>query len=208
MLISFRKFYYCSLVLMTTLYPAETAISGPAPLLTPHLAQGVLLIAGENLRDPNFAETVILITHYSETGTSGLILNRRTKIPGPQVMPRLWQLIPLLEHLYIGGPVRTATISLLLKSEYPITDATQVTQGIYLIDTFEQFNNLPVDDIDQGNVRVYSGYVGWGSGQLESELLRGSWHLWHANPELVFSLTPETLWNELIRVVSAKWVSL
>ncbi len=112
----------------------------------------------------------------------------------------------MLDHLYIGGPVRNTSVSILVKSAEPLAAASPVTPEIYLIETFDQFNQLPLDKLKPTDIRIYSGYAGWAPGQLESELVRGDWRLWHAEPESVFAQTPETLWDDLIRMAAAQWV--
>ena len=182
------------------------AITPDYPLHGPALAKGVLLIAGKELRDPNFEKTVVLITEYDAKGTVGLVINRRTKIPVSEALPELQKILPIFDHLYIGGPVAMNSINLLIRSGVPLTDAIQVTDDIYLIDTLEQFNKLSPDEIEPDNLRLFSGFAGWAPGQLESELIRGDWHLWHSSTETVFDSVPENVWHDLIRLVSAKWV--
>lgn len=182
------------------------AITPEFPLQGPALAKGVLLIAGKELRDPNFEKTVILITEFDAKGTVGLVINRRTKIPVSEALPELQKMLPNLDHLYIGGPVAMNRINLLVRSTHPLEDAIQVSDDIYLIDTLEQFNKLSPDEIGPANLRLFSGFAGWAPGQLESELIRGDWHLWHSSAEIVFDSVPENVWHDLIRLVSAKWV--
>lgn len=184
----------------------RTAIMPDHPLHGPGLAKGVLLIAGKELRDPNFEKTVILITEFDAKGTVGLVINRRTKIPVSEALPELQKMLPILDHLYIGGPVAMNSINLLIRSEVPLADATHVTHDIYLIDTLEQFDKLSPDEIEPDNLRLFSGFAGWAPGQLESELIRGDWHLWHSSAEIVFDSVPGNVWHDLIRLVSAKWV--
>lgn len=182
------------------------AITPDYPLHGPGLAKGVLLIAGKELRDPNFEKTVVLITEYDAKGTVGLVINRRTKIPVSEALPELQKMLPILDHLYIGGPVAMNSINLLIRSVAPLADAIQVTDDIYLINTLEQFNKLSPDEIEPADLRLFSGFAGWAPGQLESELIRGDWHLWHSNAKIVFDSVPESVWHDLIRLVSAKWV--
>jgi putative transcriptional regulator len=178
------------------------------PMHNPDLAAGVLLIAGKKLNDPNFEKTVVLITAFDSQGTTGLIINRRTKIPVAEVLPKLHKLIPLIEHLYAGGPVAANSINLLIKSDTSLAAAKQVTNGIYLINTLEQFNQLVLENIEPGNLKLFSGLAGWAPGQLESELIRGDWYLWHTSTETVFNTMPENIWYELIQIVTAKWVKM
>lgn len=176
------------------------------PLHSPALAKGVLLIAGKELRDPNFEKTVVLITEFNDKGAAGLVINRRTKIPVSEALPELKQLIPILEHLYIGGPVAVNSIHLLVRSESSLANAIAVIDDIYLINTLDQFRQLVLDDIQPGDLKLFSGLAGWAPGQLESELIRGDWYLWHTDSETVFNSDPEYIWHDLIRIASAKWV--
>lgn len=173
---------------------------------SPGLAEGVLLIADKKLVDPNFEKTVVLITGYDSRGTSGLVINRRTKIPAAEVLPELKKIIPELTHLYLGGPVAVNSINILIKSETVLATAKQVTNSIYLISTLAQFNQLEPENIELENVRLFTGLAGWAPGQLETELIRGDWYLWYADAESVFNPAPENIWHELIQTVSAKWV--
>jgi len=44
--------------------------------------------------------------------------------------------------------------------------------------------------------KIFSGYSGWGPGQLESEIEQGGWLTLKAKPEHVFS-SPEGLWRQV-----------
>jgi putative transcriptional regulator len=52
---------------------------------------------------------------------------------------------------------------------------------------------------DLVGVRVFSGYAGWGAGQLESELVEGSWYLAEALPNDLLDPDPERLWRSVLR---------
>jgi len=55
-----------------------------------------------------------------------------------------------------------------------------------------------VDPDEVGGIRrarVYSGYSGWGPGQLEAELEEGSWIVEPALPDDVFADDPDHLWT-------------
>lgn len=176
----------------------------------PELRQGILLIAGRNLRDPNFNKTVILITDFNEMGTTGLIINKPTDILIDQVLPQFSQWDSNTSYLYIGGPVATNTFSLLVRSgeELPVYGSKHITEDIYLVNTMEMLNLIPHQDETNTYFKLYLGYAGWSPGQLESELLRGDWYLWHADADLIFDTDYSEIWQQLIELVSAKWVLL
>ena len=47
-------------------------------------------------------------------------------------------------------------------------------------------------------VRVFTGYSGWGPGQLEVEMERKSWIVHQANLNHIFEVTPEKLWRSVM----------
>jgi putative AlgH/UPF0301 family transcriptional regulator len=48
-----------------------------------------------------------------------------------------------------------------------------------------------------GERRPYMGYAGWGPLQLDYEVLRGSWHVLPADPDLL-QTSPQTQWQKAI----------
>jgi putative transcriptional regulator len=44
---------------------------------------------------------------------------------------------------------------------------------------------------------MFSGYAGWGPGQLEGELAAGAWAIVPASGELLFDVPAEQLWFRL-----------
>ena len=68
--------------------------------------QGHLLIASQDLLDPNFAQTVVLVAVHAEEGALGLILNRETTMPIRQVWTQVKESACLREgNVWHGGPV-------------------------------------------------------------------------------------------------------
>lgn len=172
----------------------------------PGLQKGVLLIAAEKLSDPNFGRTVILITEFNKAGTVGLVLNKRTRIPIAKALPQILQIVPVPDYLYNGGPVIPDSVNLLVSTETPVAKANKIIDNIYLVDTLDLLNKIITKNMDIRFIRLYAGFASWAPGQLESELIRGDWYLWHASEDIVFSKSPDTVWEELIRIVTAKWV--
>jgi len=52
-------------------------------------AVGKLLVATEEVRGPTFAETVILLIHYDETGAMGLVINQPAEVTPEDLLPEL-----------------------------------------------------------------------------------------------------------------------
>ena len=170
------------------------------------LSAGRFLVAGEHLRDPNFAKTVVLLLNYGERGARGIIINRRTDVKLATVFPRISGLHQRPDTVYIGGPVARNQLLILLRADGPRRGAEHVVDDIH-VSTRRQ---VLVDAMNEGDatasVRVYAGYAGWAPGQLDHEVARGDWHVLPADAATVFSETPRDVWQELIDKGAVQWL--
>ena len=173
------------------------------------LSRGAILIAKESMPDPNFAETVLLITEYEETGTVGLILNRPLERPAVEILPQLQELELDALNLYLGGPVRLNSLRLLVQaSSSNLSEYYHVVDNVFQIIDLRGVEQLLKQQMRQFHIRLYAGYAGWHPGQLEQELLRGDWHLSGADTTLIFTDDPASLWKTLIEQMHRQWVEL
>jgi len=157
--------------------------------------QGHLLLSAASLWDPNFRKTVVLIGHHDDEGAVGVVLNRSTEVSVAEAVPPLADIVPLGEPLFIGGPVQPQAAVVLADFADP-SHAEILALG--------SIGFLPeeVDPDEVGGIRrarVYSGYSGWGPGQLEAELEEGSWIVEPALPDDVFAADPDHLWDRVLR---------
>jgi len=150
---------------------------------------GSLLVATPALLDPNFFRTVVLLLQHDEDGCVGVVLNRPSEEPVADHLPAWAGRVPDPATVYHGGPVDPAVaIGLSLAGAGMPTGVP----GLSLIDL-----NAPPDDENQP-VRIYSGYSGWGSDQLESEIAVGSWYVVQASPDDPFD-TSAGQWRRVLR---------
>lgn len=167
---------------------------------------GIFLIAKPGMPDPNFRETVVLVTQDSNNQTLGVIVNRPTQLLLNRVFPENKTLKKSKDNLFFGGPVaRTALIFLFRASQRP-SEALHVLQDVYLSTNSELLNEMLSRPKPTDNLRVYAGYSGWAPGQLQGEMKRGDWHVINADPETIFKKDPKTVWPELVKRASSKSV--
>ena len=148
---------------------------------------GLLLVAKPGLVDPNFRETVVLVTQTPDYGTVGVILNRPTSVRHERTG----------ESIYSGGPVMPRTLVALFRSdEPPEAPAFHVLKRVYL--------SMHPDNIERqlarpaGNLRLFAGFSGWAPRQLEAEIGRDGWYVLPANEELLFREDTTGMWGELV----------
>jgi putative transcriptional regulator len=174
------------------------AISAPH---NPHGDKGVFLVATEQLHGTSFQEAVILLTHYSARGVTGLTINRPTDIPLSEALPNIHQFNQHTEPLYLGGPVSTNAIFVLVRTKQPRKSMHHIINDIY----FSTGNNAFGGPLS-GTVRTYAGYAGWTAHQLQNEISRGDWLVIQTEPAIVFEQDPSRLWNRLMKTWSGDWI--
>ena len=148
-----------------------------------------------NLRDPNFAETVVLMLEHSTDGAVGLVINR--PFPGsPDVVCSglgvQWA-DDGLGGIRLGGPVRTQAGCIVHAPSRSFDDTQLVTPEIAVSTSREALEELvTLTDVP---FRLMLGYAGWGPAQLEREMTEGTWLLAPASHELLFETDPSLIYD-------------
>ena len=163
---------------------------------------GKLLVASPILDDPNFARSVLLICTHDRDGAFGLVLNRPLRARVDEYLPTWSGPLTAPDVIFSGGPVDVTSAFGLARG---VADATSWLSPPIGATAEAQTGMVDLDAIDTlvaagiEVVRVYSGYAGWTSGQLEGELLTDSWFIVDALASDPFTATPDTLWHEVLR---------
>ena len=148
---------------------------------------GLLLVAKPDLVDPNFRETVVLVTQAPDYSTVGVILNRPTPVKDERSG----------QPIYSGGPVLARTLVALFRSDNaPEAPAFHVSKHVYLSmhpDNIERLLARPA-----GPFRLFAGFSGWAPRQLEAELGRDGWYVMPAKEDLLFRKDTTGMWRELV----------
>ena len=154
-----------------------------------------LLVASPQLADPNFARTVVLITEHNDEGAMGIVLNRPATTTVAEAAPELEALVVPGEDVYVGGPVQPSSVIVLAEWHAAGQVAVPVFDTIGFVGAGASPDELARDTL---RARVFAGFAGWSTGQLESELGRDDWILEPARPGDVFPEAPEDLWREVL----------
>ena len=156
------------------------------------------------MRDSNFAKSVILLVAYDDNGAQGLVINRPSPVQVSRVFPNLPRSDTPSPYVYLGGPVAQTQMRILVQTDAPGDDMQRVLDDLYLSgssDVLEQLMAQP-----EARFRAFAGYAGWSPGQLEREIERGGWHIFHADIEAIFAPSPRAVWPRLIRQRDLKWM--
>ncbi len=160
-------------------------------------AAGRLLVSSTKLQDPNFRHTVVLlIGHDPDKGTLGLIINRRSKVPLSRVFP---EIKANGDPAFLGGPVEGSSAQALLRATTPSGHADHVLGDVYSTADKSLIEKSISSAAPSSRFRVYLGYAGWASDQLESEIEVGAWSVLRTSPDEIFDDDPDSLWARLSR---------
>ena len=161
--------------------------------------RGRLLVASPLLGDPNFERTVVFMLEHSEEGAVGLVLNRPSGVEIGEPLEDWGRYASFPPVVFVGGPVsREAVISLarvggdgdrLDGAWQPISGSV----GVLDLTADADLVGPAIDDL-----RIFSGYAGWGPGQLEGELGEGAWFVVDADAADAFAREPDDLWRDVL----------
>ena len=160
--------------------------------------KGRLLVANPALKDPNFDRTVVLVLEHEAEGALGLVLNRPSPTPVEAVLPGWEQLAKEPPVVFNGGPVSPGAAICLGR-----VGGSGDGSGWRPL-----FGELATVDLERrpeelsgsvAELRVFSGYAGWGPGQLEGELDQTGWFVIDAGPDDALSRDPLRLWQAVLR---------
>ncbi len=160
---------------------------------------GKLLVATPALKDPNFDRTVVLLVAHEPGGALGVVLNRATEVAVADVLRDWGDLARHPAVLFEGGPVQPDSAICLARMRQPVRRLKgfhQVSGAVGTLDLSVDPHRLR-ENVQ--SIRVFAGYAGWGTGQVEQEIKEGSWFVLDALPGDAFVDRPDDLWPMVLR---------
>ncbi len=157
---------------------------------------GDVLLAEPFMLDPNFKRTAVLLCEHGKDGSVGFILNRPLEV---SVEDLVHDFPEFKGEVFYGGPVATDTIHYLHNVGDLIDDSVKVAQGVYWGGDFEKTKALIQSGlIEPSNIRFFVGYSSWSEGQLGLEMGYGSWITAQMDPNYLFNMEAEEVWQEVM----------
>lgn len=155
------------------------------------------------MRDPNFARTVVLLCKHNDEGAFGLVMNRPLVTTGRVVV----SLDPPVStdrelEVWIGGPVEPGSSWILVGAPSEKAGGVPIVEGLSLSTSPDLLRRL-LEPNPPEQTRLIVGYSGWGPGQLEMELEESAWLLSDVDRELLFATPPDLMWEKAIRRLGA-----
>jgi putative transcriptional regulator len=157
------------------------------------LAPG-FLIAVPQLMDPNFRQSVVLLLQRNEEGAMGVVINHESELLLKELCKD--HEIPYAgeagKRVRRGGPVSPEQGLVLYGDGINDPEGRRVVDGLHVSASRGTLTRLC--DQARESFECFSGYAGWGPGQLEREISAGSWIIGGVDPRLVFEQKPSSVW--------------
>jgi putative transcriptional regulator len=156
--------------------------------------RGQFLIAAPELNDPNFKQTVVLMLGHDDGGAVGIVLTRRSRT----TIKEAWEQVCATpcrreDFVHVGGPCPGPLMAIHARKD---ESNAEVVPGVFLTQTPDKLEQLV--DSEEGLVKFFVGYAGWGPQQLEGEIEQGAWLSAPASLEQILADEPPE-WEPLVR---------
>jgi putative transcriptional regulator len=171
---------------------AAASCSAPASEAKP--LTSILIVAGADLPDPNFADSVVLVMNNLGPAPIGFIVNRPTQIAVSRLFPDIKRLQQVQDKVYFGGPVDFGSVWYLFRASKMPEHAVQALEGVYLSANRDLLLQLLSRSEPTEGLRIFVGYSAWAPGQLEGEIKNGTWKLQSADSDAIFDGKSEHPW--------------
>lgn len=167
---------------------------------------GALLVAEPFLRERYFHHAVICLVDYEPRGEAmGIVLNNRTSYTLQDLLPAVTATEPI--PVFCGGPMSCERLYFMHTLGDLIPDSREICQGIYIGGDFDTMLSIVNDGYPcEGNLRFFLGYSGWGTGQLDEELLKNVWAVTDIPSfQNLLSGEEDAYWHRIVRTLGKNY---
>lgn len=157
------------------------------------------LIAMPGLADPHFFHTVTYLCQHNQDGALGIVINRPTGMKLGEIFQQMGiktELETVLNTpVFAGGPVQQERgfvihspceqqwdSSIIISDNITLTSSRDVLEAI-------------ADGKGPSHFLIALGYAGWGSGQLEKEIIDNAWLNTPCGESIIYHTPINLRWN-------------
>jgi putative transcriptional regulator len=157
------------------------------------ITAGTVLISTPSLDDSIFEKTIVFITEHNLKGAMGFVINKIFS-------RKLNELIEFKDSpalpLFDGGPVEREHLYFLHQRPDLIEGSILIAGSTFLGGNFKQaITHITDNTLSEKDIKIFIGYCGWDSQQLEGEIEEGSWLIEDAGSKVVFTSQTIPLWE-------------
>jgi putative transcriptional regulator len=176
-----------------------------------HIFEPCLMISMPQMQDPNFLQTVSLLSEFNNSGAVALILNRPLQITLHDVLSpdfrKQFDLDPTIAKavrdtpVYWGGPVDVQQGLILHTSNDFEEESVQIQPNLFItgsIFVLKELLKQKASGKQDINFRFLLGYAGWAAHQLEQEMADSCWMTSNIE-KFIFETKPDLMWAQSLQ---------
>jgi len=162
-----------------------------------------LFAAPPTLSDPNFQNSVVVMTSQEKEGTMGFIINNASKLSFHALLEDL-RIKPKIpdRNVLMGGPLSKESGFVIYehRKNKPISAGIRVNDWVSISPSREILEMAAKGKLP-GKFELILGYAGWEPGQLEQEMSAGGWFYTPFFKDIVFSVPMHQRWEQTYRQI-------
>lgn len=197
------KLFILSLIVLISVFGCENStqistndVQDSTQTIKSILKVGQVIVATNELEDPSFSKTVILIVQVKDGTIAGLILNRRTTNKVGDLVEE-WANNSLL--ISNGGPVGEDGLVHLHTLGNKLPNSANIMDGLsFMGDLSSIENELIQNKLSKKDIRFFRGYSVWKTDQFDKEY--SDWKSWKIIDSISIADIMDddsNLWNKL-----------
>ncbi len=160
-------------------------------------SKGKILISEPLLADNYFKRAVVLLAEHNEDGSFGIIMNKPIENKFNEIVA---DFPDYGGQLFLGGPVSNSSLFFIHTLGELVDNSLKIMDGLYWGGDIESVRELMLlKQVRSNQIRFCVGYSGWGSKQLEDELLRNSWLVSGLPADILMNTDPDKLWEHALK---------
>ena len=157
------------------------------------------LIAMPGLQDPHFFHTVTYLCQHNQEGALGIVINRPTGMKLKDIFDQMG-IETDLEHIastpvFAGGPVQQERGFVIHSPCQKQWDSSIATSDTIILTSSRDVLEAIAKGEGPEHFLIALGYAGWGSGQLEKEIVENAWLNTPCGEAILFETPINQRWN-------------
>ncbi len=158
------------------------------------------LIAMPTMDDPSFSHTVTYLCQHNDEGALGIVINKPSGLMLSDIFEQM-NISSLSEQVnntpvYAGGPVQQERGFVIHNASESKWDSSITTSDSTSLTSSRDILEAIAAGEGPDRYLIALGYAGWGSGQLEQEIINNSWLNTPCGENVLYSTPVEHRWNE------------
>ncbi len=157
------------------------------------------LIAMPGLNDPHFFHTVTYVCQHNDDGALGIVINRPTNMKLSDIFRQMGIKSELASALnapvFAGGPVQQERGFVIHRPCEQHWDSSISTADNITLTSSRDVLEAIAEGKGPSQYLIALGYAGWGSGQLEKEMVENAWLNTPSGEAIIFDTPISQRWN-------------